>query len=284
VVSALVFLLALAAVPAPQAGVRDADVAKGIHQLEDGDYDAAIFTLDAAAQRLSASGALGPDLAQAYLHLGIGYVAKGAEVTARAKFREALKQASGLNLSPENYPPKVIEVFEAARQESESQAAAVPAAEPHHRGGAGKALLIVGGVAAAGAGVAIAAGGGGDNHATTTTPPPASGSRQTETFTDNVGFNESLTYTIHVAVAGPLDSTLTWPEPHATLALDLHLPGSIVASSTRTGTTGAALSANVGAQTYALQVSHRGDACVPSAQTPQSPPCATSFTLSVTHP
>jgi hypothetical protein len=98
--------------------VSDSEVVKGIGQVETGDYDAAIVTLDAAARRLAAEPAKARELSQAYLYLGIAYVAKGHEAAARAKFRDALAQVKDLSLSPEEFSPKVIDLFEAVREDS----------------------------------------------------------------------------------------------------------------------------------------------------------------------
>jgi tetratricopeptide (TPR) repeat protein len=165
--------LALAAPARAQAPVvKDADVLQGIRQVEDGDYDAAILTLDNAARRLSADPTRARELSQAYLYLGVAYVGKGHEAAAKAKFREAVMQLRDLTLSPEKFPPKVIDLFEAAREEvahspaAAPPAAAAPATAAAPKKGHGKTLLIGAGVAAA-AGVAIAAGGGGDSGGTT---------------------------------------------------------------------------------------------------------------------
>src|SRR5262245_21762610 len=145
--------------------VKDADVLQGIRQVEDGDYDAALLTPDNAARRLSADPTRARELSQAYLYLGVAYVGKGHEAAAKSKFREAVIQLRDLTLSPEKFPPKVIDLFEAAREEvAHSTAAAPPAAASPApaaapKKGHGKVLLIGAGAAAA-AGVAIAAGGG----------------------------------------------------------------------------------------------------------------------------
>ena len=157
----LTLMLSLAlAVPATLAAQpADREVKKGIQQVDDGEYDAAILTLDAAARRLAVASRQGPDLAQAYLYLGIAYLAKGHETTARNRFREALKQARDLNLSPAKFAPRVIEAFERAREEEVRQAPSTKAG-----GGGSRTLLLAGGAAAAaGAGALVLAGGGGDD-------------------------------------------------------------------------------------------------------------------------
>ena len=57
---------------------EDAEVRKGVQQVNTGQYDAGILTLDAAARRLAASKDNPQELSQAYLYLGIAYLAKGA--------------------------------------------------------------------------------------------------------------------------------------------------------------------------------------------------------------
>lgn len=166
----------------------DPDLARGVRQVEDGDYDSAIVTLDATARRLAADPGRARDLSQAYLYLGIAYIGKGHEAAAKAKFREAVAQIKDLTLSPDKFPPKVIDLFEAARAEARSQdSGAAPSPRPGAEPGAtkkkgsggggsgGKAVLIVAGLAAAGGGVALAAGGGGGgSNGTADTPrlPP----------------------------------------------------------------------------------------------------------------
>lgn len=282
------------------AAAKDPEVLKGIRQVDEGDYDAAILTLDAAARRLARDPARAQEVAQAYLHLGVAYLGKGHEASARAQFREALARVKDLDLSPEKFAPKVIEAFEQARAESGRGAAAVPAAAPSARpaepavplapsekkGASGKGLLIGGLVLAGiGGGVAAAAGGGGGGSATPTPAP-----RRTETFNDNLPGNANLTYPITVAAAGTLEATLTWTEPEARLAMDLHLPGTIVARSTPGSNTRATLTFNVSPQTYQLQVLHRGG-CGDEAGASSMPsfalgvrPCSSSLTLVVIHP
>jgi hypothetical protein len=153
-----------------QTPVTDADVQKGIRMVDDGDYDAAILLLDAAARRLSGDAGKVRDLSQAYLYLGIAYVGKGHEAAAKAKFREAVTRIKDLSLSPDKYPPKVIDLFEAAREEARTAGARPPASAaasgPPARsegGGGGKKLLLIGGLGLAAAGGAVFALKGGED-------------------------------------------------------------------------------------------------------------------------
>lgn len=207
--------LAIAGIPAAQAqtAVADVDVQKGIRLVDDGDYDAAIVVLDNAARRLSGDASKVRDLSQAYLYLGIAYVGKGHEAAAKAKFREAVAGIKDLTLSAEKYPPKVINLFEAARDEA--RAAATPPATtastrpaapaPKSGGGGGKkVLLIVGGLAVAGGGAAVALGGGGDGTSSSSTPG------QSLERTESFGGQDQKFYTVTPSRAGTLTVQLQW--------------------------------------------------------------------------
>jgi tetratricopeptide (TPR) repeat protein len=147
-------------------------MAKGIQQVEEGDYDAAILTLDRAARRLAADPAKTELLSYAYLYLGIAYLGKGHEAAAKAKFRDAIGQIKDLTLSPEQYPPKVINLFEAAREEAAEAPTTTPVTEEpapvETKGGSKMPLVLIGVGGGAAAAAVVAMSGGGDD-----TPAPA---------------------------------------------------------------------------------------------------------------
>ena len=231
---------------------------------------------------------------------------KGHEAAARAKFREAFGQIKDLSLSPDKFPPKVIDAFEAAKEEARKDAAGTAtatspgskagttgaaAATEKKKGGGGKVLLIVGGVAAVGAGVAVAAGGGGGGSSTpaptTTTLPPDPRTVQnigpiTLTDTDS-GYNN--TSVIVVAGTGVLDATVTWTSTGGNKAaiIDMSLDDkdyNTVAQSNRTTDTTSVLQANVApasgspSQEYRLNT-HLREQCGG---------CKAVFNLTVKHP
>jgi hypothetical protein len=193
-----------------QTAPGDSEVARGVRQVEEGEYDAAILTLDAAARRL-APGSPGPDLAQAFLYLGIAYLAKGHETSARARFREALGQVKDLKLSPDRFAPRVVEVFEKAREEA---SAARPAPAATKNGGKGKGLLIVGGLGAAAAGVAVAAGGGGSSTgASSASPTSPAAAPATNVFSGPLGTaSESASIPLGPYAAGSCRAELSWTD------------------------------------------------------------------------
>jgi len=269
---ALLLAASLSGVPSDTAATAssDPDVQRGIRQVEEGDYDPAIVTLDGAARRLSSDPARTRDLAQAYLYLGIAYIGKGHEAAAKAKFREAVAQMRDLTLSADKFPPKVIDMFEAARAEARAAAPAAavspaPPAPAARKGGGGKAILIGLGVAAAGGGIAAAAGGGGGSgsgaSASTSTPTttlPAE-TRKSQTFTGTVSDQESRPFSFVATKAGTAEVTVTWQNRQVALNLDCQLqdpPYTNVGTSNRTSDTSSRLVVNVSAAAYLVSVSN----------------------------
>src|SRR5262245_50663429 len=95
----------------------DAQVAKGIEQVERSDMAGAILTLDAAVRRL-ATVSRPYDLARAYLYLGVAYAAEGQETLAKARFRDALRVEPGLSLDPDRFAARAVALLEEARRDA----------------------------------------------------------------------------------------------------------------------------------------------------------------------
>jgi hypothetical protein len=261
--------------PAAQKLAADPDVTEGVRLVETGDYDAAILTLDNAARRLAADPARVRDLSQAYLYLGIAYLGKGHEAAARAKFREAVTQVRDLTLSPEEFPPKVIDLFEAARVEAMKA--------PAEKKGSSKTLLLIGGVggAAALAGIALAGGGGGESASGSSAPAPTP-TPAPVTVDDLSGFlpatEGSRHFPIRVQAAGTVLAELSWTAPPGQpveLVMQLKdAAGRDLALSNRTTPSAAVLRADVVPQEYDLSVFYG----------PECRGCEAQFRLLVTHP
>ena len=100
---------------APSAG---SPLDAGIYEVNVGDFEAAIKTLDAMVEELKAQGGQAPELSRAYLYLAIAHLGLSQEQAAKAKFIEAIKSDQALSLSPFEFPPRVIEAFEAAKDEA----------------------------------------------------------------------------------------------------------------------------------------------------------------------
>ena len=274
------------------------DLAAGVRQVEEGDYSAAVITLDRAARALESQKEHAHELARAYLYLGIAYVGLGSETSARARFRDALAQSRDLRLDPEQFPPKVIELFEKAREENRVPAptaaapardGAAPAAPTSTPASGGKKksktpLILIGLGGAAAAGVAVAAGGGGGGTASTggAAPTPPAGNK-TETFNGSVsgGCNnnssDTVTYRIVPNAAGTLEATLTWTDRDHPIEMflgdgDRTEATATLARSTPSSNTSARMTSPVVNRTYYVYV-----------QQPGGGPCV-SFTLTLTYP
>jgi hypothetical protein len=274
VATAIVLPAQLRAQPA-----TDPDVLKGIQLVESGDYDPAILTLDNAARRLAGDPARVRELSQAYLYLGIAYIGKGHEAAARAKFREALASVKDLSLDPARFPPKVIDLFEAAREESARSATQPQAApEPPKKGRSRKPLILIGlgGAAVAVAAVAVVVGAGGEASPPITVTPLLP---KTSNFAGVLRPEEgSRRYTIPVSAAGTLEAVVRWTMPPArTAVLTMQLFDRAeldVATANRTSDTSAQLSATVSPQDYSLSLFYADDC----------PGCGTPFELTVRYP
>lgn len=219
---ALLLVFGLATNVSSQAPVTDADVRRGIALVDDGEYDSAILTLDSAVRRLSAEkGHSTGDLAEAYFYLGVAYLGKGHETSAKARFREAVKQARDMSPSPEKFPPRVIELFEKAKEESrgEKPSATAPAASaaPAKKGGSSKALLVIGGVALAGGGAALALGGGGGSGDGGGTEDGGFTTSRTESGA--VADNEVSYFRFTASRSGTFEATLTWQDRNVALTV-----------------------------------------------------------------
>jgi tetratricopeptide (TPR) repeat protein len=265
---------AAAATAAPPA---DPEIARGLKLVDDGDYDTAILTLDAAVRRLAGDASRTNELAQAYLYLGLAYVAKGQETAAKAKFREALKRAGDLSLSADRFPPKVLNIFEAARDEMAKGApASVPTSKTtpakddkkDGKGGGKTALLVVGGLAAAGAVAAVALAGGGDD---------SGGGDQSSSFpNETVVFGGGREFVIDVKKSGTLTAHVDWQQDGVVLDMyivNLNNAPQVLAEGGRTASRQTSLSLAVTPGSYRISVTN---------STGFGPQVTTTFTLSVT--
>jgi hypothetical protein len=178
-------VLLMVALGSPQralaADTVDTDLANGVRQAQEGDFENAVVTLDGVVRRLSGQPSRAKDLARAYTYLSIAYLGLSQEQTAKAKFLEAWKADRDMSLSPREFPPRILEFFEKAREEANlaspgaapsPRPAAAVSPEPKKKGSKTVPILI-GAAVLGGVGVAVAAGGGGGS--ATPTPTPQTG-------------------------------------------------------------------------------------------------------------
>ena len=170
-VAAFSVLVSPAAVPAR---ADDAELAEGIRQAQQGEFDSAAVTLDRVARRLAAAKAPGAETARAYVYLAVAQIGLAQEGKAKASFLEARRQHPPLRLDAKEFPPRIVQAYETALREAglsvpgPAPSAPPPAAE---KKGGSKALWVVLGGAAVAGGAALALGGG-DDPPPSTVPPP----------------------------------------------------------------------------------------------------------------
>ena len=202
----LLLVVALGIPRGAMAADVDTDLASGIRQAQEGDFETAVTTLDSVVRRLTGQPTRAKDLARAYTYLSIAYLGLSQEQTAKAKFLEAWKADREMNLSPREFPPRILEFFDKAREEAgitpaptptpratpvPSRSAPSSSAEPK-KGGSKTVPILIGAAVLGGVGAAVALGGGGDDPTSDPTPQPN----------------------------GPLSFRLTWT---TTSDLDLHV-------------------------------------------------------------
>jgi hypothetical protein len=159
VTHALLILATLTPARLRAAETPEADLATGIRQVQEGDFETAVVTLQGVTRKLQGQTTRRQELAQAHLYLGIAHVALDQPAEAKTAFKAALTQNKELRLTPDRFSPKVIAAFEEARREAEAAASAGGTSPAE---GSGKPLLWVAvGGAAAGA-VVLATRGRGD--------------------------------------------------------------------------------------------------------------------------
>jgi hypothetical protein len=145
----------------------DPDLATGLRQVSEGDYEGAVVTLDAVARRLAGDQSRRRDLTEAYVNLGIALVALDQGTPAKDRFRQAVALDPKLELSPTRYSPKVLAAFSEARREAAEEAAASKAKatpEPKAKGSSSKLpFILLGTAGAAAGGIALATKGGGSS-------------------------------------------------------------------------------------------------------------------------
>ena len=210
------------------ADAADTDLANGVRQAQEGDFEAAVLTLDGVVRRLAGDARRSKDLARANTYLAVAYQGLGQEQTAKAKFLEALRLDPGMTITAREFPPRILEFFERTRAEArvpaprpspsvETRPSTERSPEPRKKGSKTVPILI-GAAVLAGVGVAVAAGGGGGGGGVTPSPTPQ---------------------------GGPLTFRLSWSTPDD---LDLHViepSGFEISFLTPSSSTGGALSADV---------------------------------------
>jgi hypothetical protein len=194
--AALILGLSVGVAAVAQAPPQGPDLLKkGIAQVEEGDLENAVITLDDAVRRLSTEAGHEKDLATAHLYLAMAHLGLSRVENAKAEVLAAWRSNKELTLDRGKFPPTIIDMYEAARKEMKAKQdqQAKPAtvkqepatqtppkqdakkeepkkAEAGEKHGSKAPLWIGLGVAAVGGGVAAVAAGGKGTSSTSPTP------------------------------------------------------------------------------------------------------------------
>ena len=114
----LAIVLTLTLAGAAPAAAPQGELQRAIELVEEGDFEGAVPALSSALSSMEGQPGMETLRAQAQLYMGVAYLELDQEVTARARFREALRLDPGLLLQPDAFSPQVLRVFEAARLEA----------------------------------------------------------------------------------------------------------------------------------------------------------------------
>lgn len=161
-----------AALPQAPAG-GDADLEAAIRLLNEGQLQVGLLGLDALITRLESQNTSdSKTLVRALVYKGVALVGLAQEQPARASFREALRYDPTLRLSDNEFPPRVVRIFEATRTGKAGSALEPPSGVPKKAGlgAVGGALIVVGALAVGG--TAVVKGGGSNQPVASASSPP----------------------------------------------------------------------------------------------------------------
>lgn len=118
--TAVVALTLALACPGPSWAQTDpgADLATGIRQIEEGELEAAVGSLDKAVQRLAGVKGREKDLALAHVYLGMAHLGLDQTEQAKAGMRQAYLTHRDLELDAKTFPPRVRQLYDLVKGEA----------------------------------------------------------------------------------------------------------------------------------------------------------------------
>jgi len=146
-----VLIVACGALPAgataqETAASAESGIATGVRQVEEGDFEGAVTTLEAAIARLRGDPQRVRLLVQADIQLAVAHTALDHTAQAVQAFVEAITLDPNLRLPPDRFSPKVLRALETAREQAARRIDGPGGRKKRHTG------LIVGAAALAAAG------------------------------------------------------------------------------------------------------------------------------------
>lgn len=103
---------------AAQARATDPSLTAGIRQVQSGEFESGIVSLEAFVKKVSSDKTRSKDLVQAYLWIGVAYVRLREERKAMDMLVDAFRQDETLSPSEQDFPPEVLKVFRKAKEEA----------------------------------------------------------------------------------------------------------------------------------------------------------------------
>jgi putative NIF3 family GTP cyclohydrolase 1 type 2 len=177
------------------ASTPESGVAAGARQVEEGDFEAAVATLESAIPRLRGDPARVRLLVQADIQLAVAHTALDHTAQAVQAFAEALSLDPSLHLDAARFSPKVLRALETAREQAMRRRGS-----PARKSSSGrKAALIGGGVVVAAGATVLAVRGGGTSAPTFSGARFGTPARECPNGSDNV----QLPFTILVEASNP---------------------------------------------------------------------------------
>lgn len=218
---------------AQQAASSGPSLDVGIRQVQEGEYDKAVLTLDAFVLRYGADETRGGDLWRAHLYLGVAYVGLDQPAAARERFKESFRcyrlqaQREGrpvteVQLGTFGFSPKITQLYAEATRE---------VLEREKKGASKAPIIVIGVVAAAGAGGALVLRSGGSGSAPAAVPdvsPPTFSGNFRMPGPDTSPTNQPtscLNHFLNVRRDGTLEVTLNFPAGIGSASLQIfHFP------------------------------------------------------------
>jgi hypothetical protein len=187
--AALVALLVAPPLAAQPPSPETADLKAGVRQVEDGDLEAAVPTLQRAIERLTPLPGRERDRITAHLYLGMAQLGLGNLEAARKAIHEAWRLNRGARLDARKYPPGVLALYaEAGRQRTVASGASPAGKDTPEKKSKTVPFLAGLGVGVGAAVTAHALSGGGPTPATPPSSQSALGSSSIRLYNcDDIG-------------------------------------------------------------------------------------------------
>jgi hypothetical protein len=147
----------------------------GIRQVEEGDLEGAVITLDGVVRQLSEERKGEKEVALAHLYLGMAHLGLSQWERAKSEMREAWRNDPAMKLDAKRFPPRVMQLYsevlsEEQRSRPNPRPTPMPTSVNTKSGGMSKGLVIGLGVGAVAVGAVVVAQSAGGSATAAPTP------------------------------------------------------------------------------------------------------------------